>query len=155
MRIEVPFLGKTKSGYIKNGIDDFSSRLTRYVSLDIKQIRVKPAKGLSLKQQIGEEAKLLDASLSPGSYRIALDRTGRSISSEALSELVCSLENQGIKRVSFLIGGPLGLAENLLKGADLVLSLSQMTFTHDLARLLLLEQLYRAYTIKAGENYHK
>lgn len=155
MKIEVPFLGKTKERYIETGINDFHTRLSHYVSVEIKHIRVKHSKGLTAVQQIRSEGKLLDASLSPGSYLIALDGRGRSMSSEELSDCLTNLENLGVKKVSFVIGGPLGLADNFLKKADLVLSLSKMTFTHDLARLLILEQLYRAYTIKAGENYHK
>ena len=155
MKIEVPFLGKTKERYIENGINDFYSRLSRYVSVDIVPIKAKASKGQTAEQQKLSESKLLDARLSPGSYRIALDSSGRSVSSEDFSELISSLENQGIKKVSFIIGGPLGLADTVLKNADLVISLSRLTFTHDLARMLLMEQLYRAYTIKAGEKYHK
>ncbi len=155
MKIELPFLGKTKERYIEEGINDFYTRLCHYVSLEIKHIRIKHSRGLTAVQQIESECMLLDASLSPGSYRIALDGGGRSMSSEELSECITNLENQGVKKVSFIIGGPLGLADIILQKADLVLSLSKMTFTHDLARLLLMEQLYRAFTIKAGEKYHK
>ena len=80
---------------------------------------------------------------------------GKSLSSEGLAEQVINWENTGTKNVCYLIGGPLGLSPSLLAKADLRLSFSKMTFTHDMVRLLLVEQLYRAYTIKAGEKYHK
>ena len=79
---------------------------------------------------------------------------GRAVSI-ALAKQIGRWEMQGLKEISFVIGGPLGLSKTILKKADLLLSLSPMTFTHDMTRLLLLEQLYRAYTIKAGEKYHK
>ena len=155
MKIELPFLGKTKERYIEKGISDFHSRLSHYVSVDIKDIKTRPFKGQSAHQTISSESKLIDQSVSSGCYRIALDSSGELLSSEGLSGLITTLENRSVKKVSFIIGGPLGLADSQLKKADLVISLSRMTFTHDMVRLLLLEQLYRAYTIKAGEQYHK
>jgi 23S rRNA (pseudouridine1915-N3)-methyltransferase len=101
------------------------------------------------------ESNLIDQCVGHGCHRIVLDISGKLFSSEELSELITSLENKAVKKVSFIIGGPLGLADAQLKKADLVISLSRMTFTHDMVRLLVLEQLYRAYTIKAGEKYHK
>jgi len=155
MKIELPFLGKTKERYIQTGINDFHSRLAHYVSVDIKVINTRPLKGQTPVQAMSSESNLIDQNVSPGCYRVALDSTGKLLSSEDLSSFITSLENQSVKKVSFIIGGPLGLAGNQLKKADMVISLSPMTFTHDMARLLLVEQLYRAYTIKAGEKYHK
>ena len=77
------------------------------------------------------------------------------MSSEQLSEHLMSLENRGVKQLAVIIGGPTGIDRGQLERADLILSLSKCTFTHDIVRLLILEQLYRAYTIKAGEQYHK
>jgi 23S rRNA (pseudouridine1915-N3)-methyltransferase len=155
MKIELPFLGKTKERYIEKGISDFHSRLSHYVSVDIKVIKTGPLKGQSAHQTKNSESKRIDQSVSSGCYRIALDSSGKLLSSEGLSGLITTLENQSVKKVSFIIGGPLGLADSQLEKADLVISLSRMTFTHDMVRLLVLEQLYRAYTIKAGEQYHK
>ena len=155
MKIEVPFLGKTKERYIENGINDFYSRLSHYVSVVIKPIKVKSLKGQTAAQIMTSESNLIDQCVGAGCYRIVLDSSGKLLSSEDLSELITTLENQAVKKVSFIIGGPLGLAGEQLKKADLVISLSRMTFTHDMVRLLVLEQLYRAYTIKAGEKYHK
>jgi len=102
-----------------------------------------------------KEAALLLAKLVPGSTLVALDAKGVQYTSTEFSQLINRWEGMGVRHVSFVIGGPLGLDESLLKRADHRVSLSKMTFTHDMVRLFLLEQLYRAYTIKAGEKYHK
>ncbi len=155
MKIELPFLGRTKERYLEEGINDFYSRLSHYVSVSIKPIKVRTPKGKTVEQAIRSESSLLDQNIDAGSYRIALDSHGISVNSEELCDLLVSLENQSVKKVVFIIGGPAGLAAEQLKKADRVIALSRMTFTHDMARLFLLEQLYRAYTIKAGEKYHK
>ena len=155
MKIELPFLGKTKERYIQEGINDYHSRLSHYVSVEIKPIKLKMAKSRDNDSLKNSESLLIDQNVSTGTYRIALDSSGKAISSEELSTLLVKLEGRGVKRVSFIIGGPLGLAEEQINKADVVISLSRMTFTHDMVRMVLLEQLYRAYTIKAGEKYHK
>jgi 23S rRNA (pseudouridine1915-N3)-methyltransferase len=86
---------------------------------------------------------------------VALDRGGRQLSSEELAALLAKWRNEGQRCISFLIGGPLGLAPQLVAEADAVLALSKMTLTHEMARLFLIEQLYRAFTIMAGSGYHK
>ena len=90
-----------------------------------------------------------------GSFVVCLDRSGREVDSLELAAQVERWQMQGQKKITFIIGGPLGLSPAILNRADLKLSLSAMTFTHEMSRLLLLEQLYRACTIKAGEKYHK
>lgn len=155
MRIELPFLGKTKKSYIEDGINDFVHRLSYYVPVEIKLIKVKSLKGRTDEQVRENDSILLDNSVAPGNFRVVLDSRGILISSEELAELITKLEHQNVKQVSFIIGGPLGLAEEQIKHADRVISLSKMTFTHDMTRLILLEQLYRAFTIKSGEQYHK
>ncbi|MDA8164860.1 MAG: 23S rRNA (pseudouridine(1915)-N(3))-methyltransferase RlmH, partial [Desulfobacteraceae bacterium] len=102
-----------------------------------------------------EEGKLLLAKMSQPSFMVALDPGGRQVSSEDLAGMVGSWQETGHRCVSFLIGGPVGLDPKLVARADLSLSLSRMTFTHDMARLLLVEQLYRVFTIRAGTGYHK
>jgi len=101
------------------------------------------------------ESELLDNRISKSSFRVALDSRGKQLSSEKFAEFLTDLEQRSVQVTSFVIGGPLGLAEEQTKRADTVLSLSEMTYTHDMVRLILLEQLYRAYTIKAGTKYHK
>ena len=102
-----------------------------------------------------EEGKVLLEQVPAGWLKVALDPGGKLVSSEELAEKITGWENRSVKGISYLIGGPLGLSAEVMRSADLTLSLSRMTFTHDMTRLILIEQIYRAYTIKAGEKYHK
>ena len=155
MRLELLFLGKTKEAYLAAGIEDFAKRLSHYIKLEIKTVKEsKIKKGDSETFLIEKESETLMQN-TQGAYLVCLDRTGKQMASLALAAQFERWEMQGSKKISFVIGGPLGLSATILKKADLVLSLSPMTFTHEMTRLLLLEQLYRACTIKAGEKYHK
>ena len=155
MRLELLFLGKTKEKYLATGIDDYAKRLSRYLKVEIKTLKEgKAKKGVPENLLIEKESEKLMQN-SQGSYLVCLDRTGAQMDSLALAAQLERWEMQGIKKISFAIGGHLGLSAAILYKADLVLSFSPMTFTHEMSRLLLLEQLYRACTIKAGEKYHK
>ncbi len=155
MRLELLFLGKTKEKYLATGIDDYVKRLSRYLKVEIKTLKERKAKkGLPENLLIEKESEKLMQN-SQGSYLVCLDRTGKQMDSLELAKQMERWEMQGIKKISFAIGGHLGLSSAILYKADLVLSFSPMTFTHEISRLLLLEQLYRACTIKAGEKYHK
>jgi 23S rRNA (pseudouridine1915-N3)-methyltransferase len=155
LRLELLFLGKTKEKYLATGIDDYARRLSHYLKVEIKTLKEgKTKKGKPGKFLIEEESNTLMKNVQ-GSYLVCLDRTGIEMDSLALAAQFGRWEMQGLKKISFVIGGPLGLSEAILKKANLVLSISQMTFTHEMTRLFLLEQLYRACTIKAGEKYHK
>ena len=155
MRFEFLFLGKTKEAYLAAGIADYAKRLARYIAVDIKSLKErKIKKGESENVQIEKEGEILLQS-GKGSYIVCLDRTGRQMNSLELAAQVERWEMQGLKKITFVVGGPLGVSPALYAKADLVLSLSAMTFTHEMTRLFLLEQLYRACTIKAGEKYHK
>ena len=118
------------------------------------EVEKKLKKGESEKARIEKDSETLLQS-SQGSQLVCLDRTGRQMDSLELAAQVENWAMQGQKKITFIIGGPLGLSKETLTKADLVLSLSPMTFTHEMTRLLLLEQLYRACTIRAGEKYHK
>ena len=155
MRLELLFLGKTKETYLAAGIDDYAKRLSHYLKLEIKTVKEgKIKKGEPENLLIEKESETLMQYVQ-GSFLVCLDRTGKKMDSLALAAQMERWEMQGFKKISFVIGGPLGLSPAILIKADLVLSLSPMTFTHEMTRLLLLEQLYRACTIKAGEKYHK
>lgn len=155
MRLELLFLGKTKEKYLAAGIDDYANRLSRYLKVEIKTLKEgKAKKGVPENLLIEKESEKLMQN-SQGSYLVCLDRTGKQMDSLELAKQMERWEMQGIKKISFAIGGHLGLSSAILYKADLVLSFSPMTFTHEMSRLLLLEQLYRACTIKAGEKYHK
>ena len=156
MQLTFLFLGKTKESYLAAGIDDFSKRLKRYAQVSIKIIKEKKWASKESDAKIkGEEGETLLANIPPSSFVVALDRTGRQIDSEELATLLTKWEGRGVRSVTFVIGGPLGLADKVLAQANVTLSLSKMTFTHEMARLILLEQLYRAFSINAGTGYHK
>lgn len=156
MRYELLFLGKTREKYLEQGILDFHNRLSRYVELDIRVLKGKKVGDKEAEAKIkDEEGKLLLSRISPGAMVVALDPGGKALASEDLAEQLAQWETAGRRIISFLIGGHLGLSLDILSRADFVLSLSRMTFTHEMTRLLLLEQLYRARTIMAGTGYHK
>lgn len=154
MNIECIFLGPTAEGYLEQGIADFLKRLARYGEVRIKV--VKERKGRMADQaRIDSEGRDLLEVVEPKSLLVALDRTGRQVDSEGFAELFRQWRDQNRRTTSFIIGGALGLSREVVAAADLVLSLSRMTFTHEMARLILLEQVYRAFTILAGSKYHK
>lgn len=155
MKIEFVFLGKTKEPFLADGIDEFGKRLKHYTTVSIKLIKSRLKGRLDDKLVKEQEGQLLLDNVTKNSYLVVLDPSGKQFSSEGLAKQITTWENQGRKSVTFLVGGPFGLSKKVLQQADMVLSLSQLTFTHDMARLLLFEQLYRAYTIKRGEKYHK
>ena len=154
MKLDVLVLGKTNEAYLAAGIDDFHKRLQRYCRVDIKIVKEKRGK-LSDQVRIAEEGSRLLAQVAPNSFVVALDRSGYQVSSDKLAAYMGQWRDSGKQLVTFLIGGPLGLSSEVVQSADLVLSLSKMTFTHEMARLLLLEQLYRGFSILAGTKYHK
>jgi len=155
MKIELLFLGKTREKFLADGVNEYKKRLGHYTNVSIKVLK-------NISGQLGNdilikerEGELLLRNVVKGSFIVALDSGGKQVSSEDISGLIDKWEMRGIRVVTFLIGGPVGLAEKVIKKADMVLSMSHLTFTHDTVRMLLLEQLYRGYTIKRGEKYHK
>lgn len=154
MRLEFVFPGKTKESYLIEGIEDFRKRLGHYVKTDFRIIKDRGGSKDPVRAKMYEGEQLLEY-CSKSSFKVALDPQGKELTSEDLASLVGKWENQGRQVISFIIGGPEGLSRAVLDCADMVLSLSKMTFTHEMARLLMLEQLYRAYSIKAGSKYHK
>ncbi len=155
IHLEFLFPGKTRESYLAAGIDDFRRRLANYAEIEIKVLKeVKP--GRKPEPQVRqEEGQGLLARLAPKTLVVALDPAGRPISSEELATLLANWEEGGRRHLTFLVGGALGLAPEVLARADFTLSMSRLTFTHEMARLLLMEQLYRAFNIRAGTGYHK
>ena len=155
MKFVFLFLGKTREGYLDQGIRDYAKRLNRYVRLEIKILKDKHAKNDSDRVIMASEAELLLARSDSSSLTVALDPRGREYDSQELATVLEGWENRGLQTITFLIGGYLGLDKKVLDHADLTWSLSRLTFTHEITRFILLEQLYRACSIKAGHNYHK
>jgi 23S rRNA (pseudouridine1915-N3)-methyltransferase len=159
VHVQILAVGKLKERYLVQGIEEYGKRLGRYGRLEIAELKEESfAEPLSEKevQEIlrREGERILDA-LKLRSHVVALDRGGRAMSSEELAEEFQRVAIGGISQLTFVIGGSLGLDPRVLQRADLVLSFSKFTFPHQLMRLILLEQIYRAFTIVNGERYHK
>lgn len=157
--IDIIAVGRVREGYLTAGINEYLKRLRPYVRVRILEgpeervpDNLSPAR---LEQVLDVEGEGLKRLLRPGVYTIALDREGVMFSSAELAGKMADLALTGRNELAFIIGGTLGLARSLLERADLRLSFSRLTFPHQLMRLILLEQLYRAYKIQRGETYHR
>ena len=161
MNIEIICTGKLKERYWQDAAAEYSKRLSRFCKLTITELpesRLPDKAGPAEEQQVIENesrAVLKKLESMPQSFVIALAVNGKSLSSEQLAEKIGELGLSGRSRVVFVIGGSLGLSEELLRACDMRLSFSAMTFPHQMMRVILLEQIYRAFKINAGENYHK
>ena len=159
MRINIVCVGKIKEKYLKLGIDEFKKRLSKYCKLEIIELEDEKApENLSDKEMLmikEKEGKKILSKIKDNSYVIDLAIDGKNLSSEELAETINKLGVRGISNITFVIGGSLGLSDEVLSRADYKLSFSKMTFPHQLMRLILLEQVYRAYRINNGEPYHK
>lgn len=159
MRISLITVGKIKEKYFTDAIKEYTKRLSRYCKLEIVELpdektpdNASDAEELQIKAKEGD--KILK-SIKDGSYVIALAIEGQKLTSEKLADKIEKLGIRGESHICFIIGGSLGLDERVLKRADYLLSFSDMTFPHQLMRVILLEQIYRSYRIINGEPYHK
>ena len=159
MNINIVCVGKIKEKYLKLGIDEFKKRLSKYCKLDIIELDDEKAPENLSDKEINiikdKEGKKILSKVRANSYVIALAIDGKNISSEELADTMKNLAVRGNSNITFIIGGSLGLSDEVLSRADYKLSFSKMTFPHQLMRLILLEQVYRAYRINNGEPYHK
>lgn len=156
MNIKIIAAGKIKEKFLKDGTDEFLKRLTPYASVEIVEIPAIEIKDEHLiKKVLDEEAAKILSHIKPQSYVITLEITGKMLSSEDFAEKINSLTNDGTGEIVFVIGSSCGLSQKVSERADFKLSLSKMTFLHQFARLLLVEQIYRAFKIIKGETYHK
>jgi 23S rRNA (pseudouridine1915-N3)-methyltransferase len=154
-KIKIIVVDRTRSSFIKKGESFYLDRLKHYAR--IEWVETRPAqikKGRQNDEILDLEMRAILKNLKQRDYVIALDRSGKSYSSKGLSTHIQQLFLSH-HRICFIIGGPLGLSSTCLKKAHEIFSLSQLTFTHEMSRLLLIEQLYRAFTIIKGEQYHK
>lgn len=159
MNISIVAIGKLKEKYLKQGIDEYIKRLSAYAKVDIIELPDEKApENLSnqdMKIVKDKEGERILSKISPDAHVIALAIEGKMKSSEELADNMDRLATYGKSKVAFVIGGSLGLSDAVLKRADEKLSFSKMTFPHQLMRLILLEQVYRAFRINRGEPYHK
>jgi 23S rRNA (pseudouridine1915-N3)-methyltransferase len=151
LKIQIIAVGKIKENYLRQACEDYCQRLKRFSDLKIVEISEEDVTSPIAKEK--EARQILDK-LPKDFYLIALDRRGVELSSEELADKIEKLLVRGQSKLLFLLSGPLGFHNAVLKIADFKLSLSKLTFPHQLARLILLEQLYRAFKIIKGEPYH-
>jgi 23S rRNA (pseudouridine1915-N3)-methyltransferase len=155
MKILLLAIGKTDEDYLLTGIKKYVGRLGHYVSFEMKEIPdPRNRKTLSEEQQKKAESFLILSQLQPSDQVVLLDENGKSFSSTAFAENLERQMSSGIKRLVFIIGGPYGFAQDVYDRANAQMSLSPMTFSHQMVRLIFVEQLYRAFTILKGEPYH-
>lgn len=159
MKITVLCVGKVKEKFFTDAIKEYSKRLSRYCKLEIVEVADEKtpdgASELVVSQIKEKEAERMEKYLPDSAYVIALAIEGKKMTSEKLAEKIDFLGISGTSHLVFLIGGSLGMSDRLLKRADYLLSFSDMTFPHQLMRVILLEQVYRSYRIIHGEPYHK
>lgn len=155
MKVEVWCIGKTAFDYLNEGIDIYTKRLRHYTNFDWLILPdIKNAKTLTTDQLKTAEGATILAKLSKDDYLILLDENGKTYTSELFASWIAAQQLKSSKKIVFLIGGAYGFSEAVYSRADAKISLSAMTFSHQLIRVIFLEQLYRAFTILKGEPYH-
>ncbi|MEQ2527882.1 23S rRNA (pseudouridine(1915)-N(3))-methyltransferase RlmH [Robertmurraya yapensis] len=159
MNISIITVGKLKEKYLKQGIDEYLKRLSSYAKVEVIEVPDEKApEELSETEMVqvkDKEGERILAKIHPDTYVIALAIEGKLKSSEELADTLDKLATYGKSKIAFVIGGSLGLSQQVLNRSDEKLSFSKMTFPHQLMRLILVEQVYRAYRINRGEPYHK
>lgn len=155
MKIELLIVGKTDSDWINTGFGLYQNRLSHYVSFNTVVIpNLKNRKSLSVQQQKEKEGVLILKQLQSGDFVILLDEKGKQFSSVLFAEFLQKKMNSAVKRLVFIIGGPYGFSQSIYQKANIQMSLSSMTFSHQMIRPFFVEQLYRAFTILNNEKYH-
>ena len=159
MNIQIICIGKLKEKYWTDAVSEYSKRLSRFCDLEITELKEAklPDKASEAQEQavIEEEGKNILKHVKDGSYVISLEILGKNLTSVELAEKMEELPLMGKSHVTFIIGGSLGLSRDVSKRADFKLSFSKMTFPHQMMRVILLEQVYRAFKINKNEAYHK
>jgi 23S rRNA (pseudouridine1915-N3)-methyltransferase len=155
LRLSLIWVDKTRDTWLRAGIEHYIEKIEHYIHVQVLQVRgVRFARKMRPDEVMKGEAESIVKALPKGAFTVALDVKGRMVDSPGLAGMLTDLEARGVRDLAMVIGGASGLAPEIIERADKRLSLSLMTFTHDMARLILLEQIYRACTIKAGEPYH-
>jgi len=157
MTIKILCIGKTREKYFRLAVDEYLRRIRHYTPVEYTEIKAEKRKKTENDHQVKHrECEKIRQTISPQSVVVALDERGTQYSSREFSECISRYRDRGdVKTLTFVTGGATGFSETFLKNADSVMSLSKMTFPHQWCRLIFVEQLYRAYTILAGESYHK
>lgn len=155
MKITLLQTGKTTSGYVSEGVNDFSSRIKKYTGFDIITIPdTKNTKNMPIAEQKEKEGKAILQMINSEDFVVSLDESGKAFTTTQFAGQLEKIFLLSKKRLVFIIGGPWGLSGEVTGRSDLIMSLSPMTFPHQLVRLLFVEQLYRVITIIKGDPYH-
>lgn len=151
MKLKLLWVGKSRDPWIKDAIEEYAGRIRRYTPLELVDIR--DEKGAAAEEMRRRECERIEKHLSPGATLVLLDERGEQMDSPGLASFVGRQRDGGVGELIFVIGGAYGFSEDFRKKGKL-LALSKMTFTHQMVRAFLLEQVYRAFTILNGEPYH-
>lgn len=155
MKVVLIWIGKTTEAYCVEAINIYMNRLKHYIPFEIEEIpELKNVKKLSVQQQKEREGVLIEKMLKPGDHIVLLDENGKEYTSEQFATYLGQKQNVLSKRLVFIIGGPYGFSSAIYSKAMEKISLSRMTFSHQMIRILFVEQVYRAMTILNGEPYH-
>lgn len=154
IKINLYVIGSIKEDYMKEEIKEYLKRLSKYCVLNIIEFKESKIQGKDVNAILEEEGDQILNRISPEEYLFLLDLHGKMISSEEFASNMKGLIDSGKGKISFAIGGTLGVSDNLRKRSNFSISLSKMTFTHQMTRVILLEQLYRAFKINNNEKYH-
>ncbi len=156
LKIKIIALGKIKEKFLKDGMDEFLKRLTPYATVSVLELSPLEIKDENLTEKILiEEGEKILSNIKPLDYVITLEIEGKQLSSEEFANKLETLTNDGMQEIVFVIGSSCGIGKNVKARADFKMSMSKMTFLHQFARLILVEQIYRAFKIIKGETYHK
>ena len=156
MKIKIIALGKIKEKFLKDGIDEFLKRLTPYASVEIIELNPIEIKDENLTQKaLDEEGVNILSHIKDDSFVVTMEIRGKQLSSEEFAQKINDITMNGVSELVFVIGSSCGISQKVSQRADFKLSMSKMTFLHQFARLILVEQIYRAFKILKGEKYHK
>src|SRR5689334_253939 len=155
MKLRFVWIGKTRRAPIKELVEEYLERLRHFAPVEVTELRDRNEIGSDRRQIIEKEGEDILSRLSDGAFVVVLDERGREMDSFKLAKFIDQHRNSGTKQMAFVIGGPGGLSDAVRQRAGLVLALSRLTLTHELARVLLTEQVYRAFTIINDLPYQK
>ncbi|MBQ8419524.1 MAG: 23S rRNA (pseudouridine(1915)-N(3))-methyltransferase RlmH [Clostridia bacterium] len=158
LQINILYVGNIKDKFFQDAVSEYEKRLSGFCKLkniELKEEKPKDESDTEIALVIKKEGDRLLEAIPPKSYKIALCVEGKQISSEELAERISDIPLSGYSEITFIIGGAFGMDERVKKAADFRLSISKMTFTHRMMRVILIEQIYRALNIASGGHYHK
>lgn len=158
LKINIICVGTIKEQFLKDAISEYKKRLSKYASINIEEVKEARIESfdneLLIKKTLDEEGERVLKKINKDDYLILVDLHGKEITSTEFAEVMSNLKNKGCSTIDFVIGGTLGLSDQLRNRSNYKLCLSKMTFPHQLTRVILLEQIYRTFKINNNESYH-